>query len=125
MLIKMDVIRCPVSAGLNFRGTKLSRMAVEPRKPRKFSTAKIKVHTVVYKLHLSPLWMPVTSLPPYHSPTPPGTRFSILLLTYLHTLHTTHVPPHGFRLVLPRLLHKLTYNEDHICTASPCLKAAL
>ena len=37
------VIRCPVSAGLNFRGTKLSRMAVEPRK---FSTAKIKVHTV-------------------------------------------------------------------------------
>ena len=46
MLIKMDVIRCPVSAGLNFRGTKLSRMAVEPRKPRKFSTAKIKVHTV-------------------------------------------------------------------------------
>ena len=42
----MDVIRCPVSAGLNFRGTKLSRMAVEPRKPRKFSTAKIKVHTV-------------------------------------------------------------------------------
>ena len=47
LLIKMDVIRCPVSAGLNFRRTKLSRMAVEPRKPRKFSTAKIKVHTVV------------------------------------------------------------------------------
>ena len=46
LFIKMDVIRCPVSAGLNFRGTKLSRMAVEPRKPRKFSTAKIKVHTV-------------------------------------------------------------------------------
>ena len=46
MLIKMDVIRCPVSAGLNFRGTKLSRIAVEPRKPRKFRTAKIKVHTV-------------------------------------------------------------------------------
>ena len=42
----MDVIRCSVKAGLNFRGTKLSRMAVEPRKPRKFSTAKIKVHTV-------------------------------------------------------------------------------
>ena len=36
---------------LNFRGTKLSRMAVEPRKPRKFSTAKIKVHTVVRALH--------------------------------------------------------------------------
>ena len=46
LLIKMDVIRCPVNAGLNFRGTKLSRMAVEPRKPQKFSTAKIKVHTV-------------------------------------------------------------------------------
>ena len=46
LLIKMDVIRCPVSAGLNFHGTKLLRMAVEPRKPRKFSTAKVKVHTV-------------------------------------------------------------------------------
>ena len=46
LLIKMDVIRCPVNAGLNFRGTQLSLMAVEPRKPRKFSTAKIKVHTV-------------------------------------------------------------------------------
>ena len=46
LLIKMDVFRCPVSAGLNFRGTKLSRIAGEPRKPRKFSTAKIKVHTV-------------------------------------------------------------------------------
>ena len=46
LLIKMDVIRCSVKAGLNFRGTKLSRMAVEPRNPRKFSTAKIKVHTV-------------------------------------------------------------------------------
>ena len=46
LLIKMDIIRCSVNAGLNFRGTKLSRMAVEPRKPRKFSTAKIKVHTV-------------------------------------------------------------------------------
>ena len=46
LLIIMDVIRCSVNAGLNFRGTKLSRMAVEPRKPRKFSTAKIKVHTV-------------------------------------------------------------------------------
>ena len=42
----MDVIRCSVNAGLNFRGTTLSRMAVEPRKPRKFSTAKVKVHTV-------------------------------------------------------------------------------
>ena len=47
LFIKIDVSCCPVSAGLNFRGTKLSRMAVEPRKPRKFSTAKIKVHTVV------------------------------------------------------------------------------
>ena len=47
LLIKMNVIRCSVNAGLKFRGTKLSRMAVEPRKPRKFSTAKIKVHTVV------------------------------------------------------------------------------
>ena len=46
LFIKMDVIRCPVSAFLKFRGTKLSRMAVEPRKPRKFSTAKIMVHTV-------------------------------------------------------------------------------
>ena len=33
-------------AGLNFRRTELSRMAVEPRKPRKFSTTKIKVHMV-------------------------------------------------------------------------------
>ena len=47
LLIKMDVIRCSVNAGLNYHGTKLSRMAVEPRKPRKFSTAKIKVHTVL------------------------------------------------------------------------------
>ena len=46
LFIKIDIIRCPVSAGLNVRGTKLLRMAVEPRKPRKFSTAKIKVHTV-------------------------------------------------------------------------------
>ena len=38
-----------VSAGLNFHGTKLSRMAVELRKPRTFSTAKIKVHTVCGK----------------------------------------------------------------------------
>ena len=52
LLIKMDVIRCPVNAGLNFRGTKLSRMAVEPRKPRKFSTAKIKVHTVLYYTYI-------------------------------------------------------------------------
>ena len=49
----MDVIRCPVSAGLNFRRTKLSRMAVEPRKPRKFSTAKIKVHTVCERSHVT------------------------------------------------------------------------
>jgi len=55
LFIKMDVIRCPVSAGLNFRGTKLSRMAVEPRKPRKFSTAKIKVHTV-YVAHACDPW---------------------------------------------------------------------
>ena len=48
LLIKMDVIRCSVNAGLNFRGTKLSRMAVEPRKPRKFSTAKIKVQTAIF-----------------------------------------------------------------------------
>ena len=53
LLIKMDVIRYPVSGGLNFRGTKLSRMAVEPRKPRKFSTAKIKVHTVVDEVGLN------------------------------------------------------------------------
>ena len=46
LFIKMAVIRSAVSGGLNFHGTKLSRMAVEPRKPRKFSTAKIKVHTV-------------------------------------------------------------------------------
>ena len=45
LLIKMDVIRCSVNAGLNFRRTKLSRMAVELRKLRKFSTVKIKVHT--------------------------------------------------------------------------------
>ena len=55
LLIKMDVIRCSVKAGLNFRGTKLSRMAVEPRKPRKFSTAKIKVHTV-YSFSLISKW---------------------------------------------------------------------
>ena len=36
LFIKIGDIHCPV-----FRGTKLSRMAVEPRKPRKFSTAKI------------------------------------------------------------------------------------
>ena len=36
---QMDVIRCPVSAGQNVRGTKLSRMAVELRKLRKFSPA--------------------------------------------------------------------------------------
>ena len=48
VLIKMNIIRCSVNAGLKFRGTKLSRMAVEPRKPRKFSTAKIKVHTVYH-----------------------------------------------------------------------------
>ncbi len=47
----MDVIRCPVSASLNFRGPKLSRMAVEPQKLRKFSTAKIKVHTVIRPGH--------------------------------------------------------------------------
>ena len=46
----MDIIRCPVSAGVNFRRTKLSRMAVEPWKLRKFSTAKIKVHTVHHVL---------------------------------------------------------------------------
>ena len=46
--IKMDVIRCPVSAGLNFHRTKLSQMAVEPRKPRKFRTAKIKDVASIY-----------------------------------------------------------------------------
>ena len=44
----MDVIRCPVSAGLNFHRTKLSQMAVEPRKPRKFRTAKIKDVASIY-----------------------------------------------------------------------------
>ena len=48
LFMKMDVIHCPGSAGLNFHGTKLLRMAVELRKPRKFSTAQIKVHTVLY-----------------------------------------------------------------------------
>ena len=52
LLIKMNVICCSVNAGLNFRGTKLLRMAVEPQKTRKFSTAKIKVHTVVYRVVL-------------------------------------------------------------------------
>ena len=42
---------------LNFRGTKLSRMAVEPRKPRKFSTAKIKVHTVYHVYHVCMLYI--------------------------------------------------------------------
>ena len=44
--IKVIIIITDYRMDLNFRGTKLSRMAVEPWKPRKFSTAKIKVHTV-------------------------------------------------------------------------------
>ena len=53
LFIKMDIIRCQVSTGLNFRGTKLSRMAVEPQKPQKFSTVKIKVHKVYASLALT------------------------------------------------------------------------
>ena len=49
LFIKMYVIRCPVSAGLNFRGTKLSRMTVEPRNreslvPRKLRSIRYVVH---------------------------------------------------------------------------------
>ena len=58
----MDIIRCSVKAGLNFRGTKLSWMAVEPRKPRKFSTAKIKVHTVHISVKMAAPWGSLTLL---------------------------------------------------------------
>ena len=37
--------RC--QTGQNFRGMKLSRMAADPRKPRKFNPAKVKAYTVV------------------------------------------------------------------------------
>ena len=36
--------RC--QTGQNFRGMKLSRMAADPRKPRKFNPAKVKAYTV-------------------------------------------------------------------------------
>ena len=36
---------CP--SGLNFRGMKLSRMAIDPQKPRKFNPAKVKAYTVL------------------------------------------------------------------------------
>ena len=60
----MDAICCPVSAGLNFRGTKLSQMAVEPRNAQKFSTAKIKVHTV-WEVYVLPPRLAVHTVQPF------------------------------------------------------------
>ena len=34
-------------SGLNFRGIKLSRMAIDPRKLLKFNSAKVKAYTVL------------------------------------------------------------------------------
>ena len=65
LLIKMDV-----NAGLNFRGTKLSRMAVEPRKPRKFSTAKIKVHTVCQLFYYNHILCVCVYIVAHHSACP-------------------------------------------------------
>ena len=90
LLIKMDVTRCSVNAGLNFRGTKLSRMAVEPRKPRKFSTAKIKVHTVYYCFKL------------LHTSVECTIVYYAVLFGHTIPMYTTYVP-YTPRLDTPRL----------------------
>ena len=66
LFIIMGVIRCPVNAGLNFHGIKLSRMAVEPQKPRKFSTTKIKVRASKWYSEMASLTVCHTSGPDFN-----------------------------------------------------------
>ena len=73
---------------LNFRGTKLSRMAVEPRKPRKFSTAKIKVHTVYVRLAILYIYICIYSYMPNNKLQPFANYNIILIVDNVNNIHT-------------------------------------